>query len=221
MILFSFFTIISVQRNNNFLCDPEQFSLLLLRNIVLHSSCNKKYFRGKMKQKKAAGQVILEHDGLNLDFEADIIEYRRAMEPDIMVRLRQTADKAKDNEGYIGKDFYVVLITIVDRVLRQPRIIPLARKSCPTPVYKQSVWKYKHVTAELEFLWSIPDAILYYHILNNKTKYMTDKETSELAKFVILMENGELLSWVKKENGEKIDAVIKIDKEEKETCLIS
>jgi hypothetical protein len=34
------------------------------------------------------------------------------------------------------------------------------------------------------------------------------------------MENGELLAWVKKENGEKIDAVIKLDNEEK-TCLIN
>ncbi len=166
-----------------------------------------------MEQKKLAGQIIAEHNSLALDFEADIIEYRRAMEPDIMARLRDTAQKAKDKEGYVNKDFYIVLITIVDKVLRQPRIIPLARKSCPTPVYKQSVWKYKTITDGLEFLWSIPDAILYYHILNNQAKYVADKETAELAKFVILMENGELLRWVKKENGEKIDAVIKIDEE--------
>ena len=49
---------------------------------------------------------------------------------------------------------------------------------------------------------------------------MNDKETEDLAKFVILMENGELLDWVKKENGEKIDAVIKINDEEN-ACLTS
>ena len=173
-----------------------------------------------MKQKKLAGQIIHEHDSLALDLEADIIEYRQAMEPDIMARLRDTAHKAKDKDGYFGKDFYIVLITIIDRVLRQPRIIPLARKSCPTPVYKQSVWKYKNGTGDLEFLWSIPDSILYYHILNNQAKYLADKETADLAKFVILMENGELLRWVKKENGEKVDAVIKLDNGEK-SCLIN
>ena len=47
-----------------------------------------------------------------------------------------------------------------------------------------------------------------------------DKETAELAKFVILMENGELLKWVKKENGEKIDAVIRIENEE-QACLMN
>ena len=173
-----------------------------------------------MKKKKLAGQVILEHDSLALDFEDDIVEYRRAMEPDIMDRLHKTANATCFEDGYRSKDFYIVLITTNDRVLRQPRLTFLARKSCPTPVYKQSVWKYMHCTGNLEFLWSIPDSILYYHIINNQTKYLTDKETEGLAKFVILMENGELLQWVKKENGEKIDAVIKINKEES-PCLMN
>lgn len=173
-----------------------------------------------MEKKKLAGQIILEHDRLALDFEDDIIEYRRVMEPDIITRLYDTARRAKNEVGYIGKDFYIVLITTIDRVLRQPKIIPLARKSCPTPVYKQSVWKYKTVADQLEFVWSIPDVILYYHILRNQFKYLNDKETADLAKFVILMESGELLDWVKKENGEKIDAVIKINNEET-TCLMT
>lgn len=167
-----------------------------------------------MEHKKLAGQVLLEHDNLQLDLQDDISEYRRAMEPDIMARIYDTAQKAKDKDGYIGKDFYIVLLTTVDRVLRQPKIIPLARKSCPTPVYKQSVWKYRTISGTLEFLWSIPDAILYYHILHNRVKYINDKETADLAKFVILMENGELLEWVKKENGEKKDAVITITEKE-------
>lgn len=172
------------------------------------------------ENKKLAGQIILEHDAQALNFDDDVIQYRRTMEPDIMVHLRSTADNAKDKDGYKGKDFYVVLITITDRVLRQPRLTYLARKSCPTPVYKQSVWKYKNFTGSLEFLWSIPDAILYYHILKNADKYLNDKETVDLAKFVLLMENGELLKWVKKENGEKIDAVIKINNEEN-SCLMN
>lgn len=172
------------------------------------------------ESRKLAGKVVLEHDGLALDFEDDIIEYRRQMEPDIMARVHETAKKARADDGYRGKDFYIVLITTVDRVLRQPRIVLLARKSCPTPVYKQSVWKYRVSSDTLEFVWSIPDAILYYHILRNQPKYLNDKETSDIAKFVILMENGELLDWVKKENGEKIDAVIKINKEEN-ACLMN
>lgn len=90
--------------------------------------CATNDIQGKnVKQKKLAGQIIHEHDKLGLDLEADIIEYRRAMEPDIIVRLRETADQAKDKQGYFGKDFYVVLLITINRVLRQPRIIPLAR----------------------------------------------------------------------------------------------
>lgn len=161
-------------------------------------------------EKKLAGQRVLEHDNLRLDLEDDIIEYRRAMEPDIISRLNQTAQEAKSKPYYTNRDFYVVMLTIVDKVLRQPRIIYAARRSCPTPVYKQSVWKCHKGSTELEFLWSIPDQIMYYHIVRNKQQYLTDIETADLAKFVILMESGELLEWVKKENGEKIDAVIKI-----------
>lgn len=164
--------------------------------------------------KKTAGQTIVEHDGLRLDMEDDIIEYRRAMEPDIMIRIHQTAQEAKNKDLYRNKDFYVVLITTNDRVLRKPRIIVLARKSCPTPVYKQSVWKYRHASDNLEFLWTIPDAVLYYHILNNRLSYINDKECADLAKFVILMETGELIDWVKQENGEKLDVVIEINKDE-------
>lgn len=193
------------------------FSALLMVFVALFPMQQK----GKMKKKKLAGQIIHEHDGLALDFEDDLIEYRQVMEPDIMARLNDTAQKAKHKDGYRGKDFYIVLITTIDPVLRQPRIIPLARKSCPTPVYKQSVWKYRTASDNLEFLWSIPDAILYYHILHNQARYLDDKETADLAKFVILMESGDLLAWVKKENGEKIDAVIKLDNKEDSTCLMS
>lgn len=168
--------------------------------------------------KKTAGQQILEHDQLRLEVEDDVIEYRRSMEPSIIAQVYQTAQDAKKELVYSKSDFYVVLITTNDRVLRHPRIITLARKSCPTPVYKQSVWKYIKDIDQLEFLWSIPDSILYYHILKNREKYLQDKETQELAKFVILMESGELLDWVKKENGEKQDAIIKISNKEGVLC---
>lgn len=172
-----------------------------------------------MYENRPAGQIISDHMAQEIDLIDDIIEYRRAMEPDIMRRVHKTAQDAKNKPLYIFQDFYVVLITTIDRVLKQPKIIPVARRSCPTPVYKQSVWKYHWASDELEFLWSIPDAILYYHILNNISHYLQDRECADLSKFVMLMEQGELLEWVKKENGEKKDAVIKISSEDN-TCLM-
>jgi hypothetical protein len=168
--------------------------------------------------KKTAGQQILEHDQLRLDMDDDVIEYRRSMEPEIIQMINNTIENSKTQEIYANKDFYIVLLQTVDRVLRQPRNIVLARQSCPTPVYKQSVWKY-HKAGTLEYLWSIPDELLYWAIVHNAQTYLQDKECAELAKFVLLMESGELLTWVKKENGEKLDAVIKITTED--PCLIS
>ena len=162
---------------------------------------------------KKAGQIILEHDAQRLDLEDDIIEYRRAMEPQIWEMILNTVEQSKNSDLYKNKNFYIVLLQSVDRVLRQPRNVVLARLSCPTPVYKQSVWKYQAGVGNLEFLWSIPDALLYYHILRNTTTFLADKETADIAKFVVLMESGDLLEWVKTENGEKKDAVIHIDKE--------
>lgn len=161
--------------------------------------------------KKLAGQIIQDHMAKELDFEDDIIEYRRLMEPTIMKEIRDTAKKSARQDQYLNKDFYIVLKTIQDRMLMQPRWIVLARQSCPTPVYKDSVWKYYHKTGTLEFLWTLPDALLYHSILKNKTKYLADKETAEITKFCILNESGELLRWVIKENGEdKKDAIIYI-----------
>jgi hypothetical protein len=49
-----------------------------------------------------------------------------------------------------------------------------------------------------------------------------DKNRKEIAQFVILDHTGELLKWVKKENGNKIDAVIKITPpQEEQECLMS
>lgn len=162
------------------------------------------------KDKKLAGQIIAEHHAKKLELEDDVIEYRRMMEKDILYGLNKTVNNAKDHPIYANKDFYVVMTKMIDQVLKQPRIITWARQSCPTPVYKQDVWKYIRSQGRLEPLWSIPDIILYNSLLANSEKYLSDKDTKQLAQTVILMESGELLEWVKKENGEKIDAVIKI-----------
>jgi hypothetical protein len=163
--------------------------------------------------KKTVGKLIDEHNAQGNTLDDNIIEYRRAMEVDIVKRLHDTAQAAKNNDLYRNHDFYIVLVLTVDPVLGQPKNIMWARRSCPTPVYKQSVWKFHQKTDSLEFLWSIPDKLMYIHILNNIGLYLKDKETAIEAKFVTLMESGELLKWVKRENGEKIDAVIKINNE--------
>jgi len=163
--------------------------------------------------KKTYGQQLQEHRKKNLEVEDDVIEYRRVIEKDIAQQLHETAFSAKSQTLYKDKDFYIVMMTRLEKIGSVPRTFIFARRSCPTPVYNQSVWKYMHLSDTLEYLWSIPDQVLYWHIFNNQAQYIHDKECATLAKFVILMESGELLEWVKKENGELKDAVIKLQKE--------
>ena len=159
--------------------------------------------------KKTYGQQVLDHWGTEHSDDDDVIEYRRAMEPEIIKNIWKAIEKAKNQDLYRNHDFYVCLLMKTERIGGAARTFVLARKSCPTPTYQQSTWKYHHESGSLEFLWSIPDKILYYHIVNNAQKYLADKECEGLAKFVLLMESGDLLKWVIKENGEKPDAVIK------------
>ncbi len=114
----------------------------------------------------------------------------------------------------------MVLVTNKERLMQGIRSLVITRISCPTPVYSQSVWKYKRSTSELEYLWTIPGQALYMFILGNATKFLNDPETRQIAQYVLLMESGEMLEWVKRENGNKKDAVIRIKKEEA-LCLTS
>ena len=164
--------------------------------------------------KKTVGEIIQENNDRNIALEDDVRSYTEAMSPLLQESLYETALLASRHDLYRNRDFYVVLVKNVDRVLGQPKFQIWARRSCPTPVYKQDVFKYHYISGDLEFLWCIPSRERYYHILQNKQKYFDNKETARLAQFVCLMESGSLLEWVKKENNELPDAVITINKQE-------
>jgi len=159
------------------------------------------------------GYQIQKHNDKKIELEDDVRAYTEVMSPHIYKAIQDTAEQTSKHPKYENKNFYIVLVKNVDRILGQPKYQIWARYSCPTPVYKQDVFKYHYVSGELEFLWCIPSAQRYYHILNNRKHYFDNKETRRLAQFVCLMESGELLRWVIKENGEKPDAVITINKD--------
>lgn len=159
-------------------------------------------------KKKTYGEQVLEHWGKKHENEDDVIEYRRKMELEIIRNIQETVTRSKDQDIYKNKDFYIVLLMKTERVGGVPRTFVMARRSCPTAVYQQSVWKYHNVTGDLEFLWCIPDQVLYWHVIRNAGKYLADKETAGMAKFCLLMESGELMQWIIKENGEKPDGII-------------
>ena len=172
-----------------------------------------------MDNKKTVGQVILDHDAKGHELQDDVHEYTLEMGKEIMANIHKAIGDALQRAPYQNRDFFVALVTTIDRMLKKPKNIPVVRLSCPTPVYKQSVWKYHHRSGGLEFLWSIPSALRCQDVLRNPQKYKDDEESQIFAKFIMLYESGELLEWVKKENGEdKKDAIIKVQKDEGATC---
>ncbi len=163
--------------------------------------------------KKTYGQQLIDHRSKNLEMDDDIIEYRRQMEGEVLNNISHTVSQCKYSPLYQNKDFYIVVLFKVERIGVVPKTLVFARRSCPTPTYQQAVYKYHTLGDGLELLWSIPSKILYFHILRNAHVLLQDKECADITKFVLLMESEELLNWVKKENGEKKDAIIKISKE--------
>lgn len=142
----------------------------------------------------------------------NIREYTAAQGEQRWQAINKVAADTAKVEPFTNKTFYVVMVKTNERnEERRPIDKFFPRLSCPTPGYNQDVFKYHPVSGQLEYLWSIPRKARYWQIWNNRHKYLDNKELKRLASFVVLMETGELLEWVKKENGEKPDAVIKIN----------
>lgn len=161
---------------------------------------------------KTYGQIVSDHNNKNLVLEDDVREYSKAMEPDLIQRIIDCADEAKKIDIYQNKDFYIVRLGKIERLGGVPRNMVFARRSCPSPSYNQTVWKFKHRVGTLEYLWHLPGKNRYMDIIQNAFEYTSskDKGAQNLAKFVLLDASGELLNWVKYENGELKDAIIKI-----------
>lgn len=160
--------------------------------------------------RKTYGEKMVEHQQKTPIYpKEDMLGVAEAVSKKMMSEVWLTIEEALKHSDYRTKDFYVVLCVNIEHYFNNLRGIPIARQSCPTPVYEQVVWKYHHAGG-LEYLWTIPGAFRYHHILQNKNMYMDTKRYGNMAKFVHLMESGELLNWVKKENGDKKDMALKI-----------
>jgi hypothetical protein len=50
----------------------------------------------------------------------------------------------------------------------------------------------------------------YWHIVRNPDQYLKSKDVgvADMAKSVLLMESGDLIDWIDKENGYKPDGLI-------------
>ncbi len=162
--------------------------------------------RGGLMKKQTAGQIIQDVASKNQLDDAHQ-EYRKVMFRDFEEKIWECAINAKGQQLYENKDFYVVVLFKVDRLLHNS-VTPyfFARRSCPTPVFNQIVFKYHTKSAQLQYLWNIPNQATYEYILKNRIEASADNK--QLLQFCLAFEDGSLLNFVKKENGEKKDAII-------------
>ena len=167
-----------------------------------------------MAKKKTYGEQLIEHEALNLGPEDDVREYRKLIERDLVKQMYQVVEETVNLDTFKDKDFYIVNIIKIEKIGQVPRFYTFARHSCPTPHYRMSCFKYNHVFQTLDYLFALPDEDYARAILKHLPAYLARKDTEDMAKFVHLHETGELLNWVKKENGEKKDgpqAIITIE----------
>lgn len=107
-----------------------------------------------------------------------------------------------------NKDFYVCLF--MNRhpraKIKQSFYRVHARLSCPTPHYCMALWKYHHLSGELEFMWMVPAKQKAYYLARNYPN-IPEHELS-LAYYSICAINGTLFEISQAENGYKKDAII-------------
>ncbi len=75
------------------------------------------------------------------------------------------------HKKYFPGDFFVVVIAKKERLMQNVlRNYFLARLSCPTPDYDQTLYRYNRNDDVIEFIWSIPARDICFLLLENKER---------------------------------------------------
>jgi hypothetical protein len=165
-----------------------------------------------MKQ-RSPEQILADIEAKKLKLDDDTQQFASMASEFRMRYIHETGQIAVKRDPYTNKDIYIVLVPTNQRTKEMlPMDNVFIRLSCPTPGYNQNVFKYYAATGTAEFLWSIPRKAIYWHLYKNKNYYLQNHKTKARTAFVIMMENGDLLKWAKKENKELPDAVISVNK---------
>lgn len=155
------------------------------------------------KKKDTVGKISSEL--LNKTPESqDPIELERAMQEDYMKELLDTIDKGIKEYSH---DFYITVITKNEKLM--PNVFRnyfFHRKSCPTPEYDQSVYRYNRPLERVEYLWTVPSKEACIHLKKNALQVVSEEKG--LLNFVLQFYDGTLLRLSKKFNNEKDNSPI-------------
>lgn len=108
---------------------------------------------------------------------------------------------ARGRKAFEG-DFFIVILFKNERLFDEVhRSLFFPRKSCPTPTYCQTVYKYHSDIDALEFLWVIPDKDTCHFYQYNALE--VDEEERELLGYIMSFYAGDLDLLCKKLNNEQ------------------
>lgn len=135
----------------------------------------------------------------------DAYAIRTEMEKDYVSKVENVI---QEGTKLYDTDFFVVVEAKRERTM--PNVLRnfiFYRRSCPTPHYGQTVYKYHRKNDEVEFIWIIPDK----PICEWMKRYPFDVPESEsgLLKFVYDFYDDSLLRYAQKLNGETTEHIAK------------
>jgi hypothetical protein len=112
---------------------------------------------------------------------------------------------ADGKKVYPQSDFYIVVETKKERLLTNVlRNYFFHRRSCPTPNFDQTVYKYTWNNDHLSFLWVVPSKDTCKLFKDNVLRIASEER--DLLKYVLDFEDGTLLKLAKELNNEQIDS---------------
>jgi hypothetical protein len=128
------------------------------------------------------------------------IELEREMQRDYLKNIWECIDRSKSN---YPDQFFVVVLTkrehLMQNVLRNYFV---ARQTCPTPNYDQTVFRYTGKDDKLEYIWTIPDRETSFTYLTQAL--MVVPEERQLLNFILDFKSGALAKLAMHLNGEEI-----------------
>lgn len=132
----------------------------------------------------------------------DPIELEREMQKEYLIQLYEAIDAHKK----ISKnDCFVVVLTKRERLMDNVfRNYFFSRKTCPTPDYDQTVFKYHAHEDGIEYLWTIPSKDTCIHLKNNAL--LVAPQERHLLDFILKFADGTLYRMCKRLNGEAADS---------------
>jgi hypothetical protein len=152
------------------------------------------------KRSKTAGQLAVEHHKKRKE-SLEQFDIESQSETILRSYMDELQDCAEDNFKNYESPFYIAVLTKQEELLKNIiRNYFVARQSCPTPTFDQSVFKVNKDAGTIEYLWTVPNKKAAEFLWQNAQKIKAEQH--QLLQFVMDFKSGELDKIAMKLNNE-------------------